>query len=159
MKFEIKLTRKGKPEPYWHSLLRYYERKGYISNGLTIPYIIGARSIIEPDMPLLSISELVQEVVEYGGTLLKCPYLNEFVLGSLDTETMQMAYCYTKLQNLVIPDDSLEKKQSTEEAILFFESLYASPVSNYTYSKVDGHWGGFTKMDLEHLQNCSAAMK
>lgn len=42
---------------YWFKLLNHFNQKGYINNGLTLPFIIGSRSVIEPKESLQTINE------------------------------------------------------------------------------------------------------
>lgn len=51
--------------PYWIRVIRHFLAKGYYQNGLTLPFLFAARTIVEPDQPLLSIAAFVQDATEY----------------------------------------------------------------------------------------------
>ena len=131
-------------EPYWHALIRFYEVNGFIANGLTIPYLIGARSIITHNQHLYSITELITEVSIYGGTMLKCGCLHEFVIGSQDNENK---HHYLYFDNLIVSDDSLHKYSTLGEIIELLENLYANKIDSGLFSKEEGEWSGFNSDD------------
>jgi hypothetical protein len=151
MKFKIKKTRTVKPEPYWHRVICHFEKKGYIANGLTIPFLIGARTIVEPGQPMLSLDELMYEVSQYGATIMKCPCLNEYVLGSLDQETEAVSEHYRKFDKLIVSDDSFSDKKNMDEVAIFLVEIYDPVISGNCYSKENGEWQGFSERDLNCL--------
>jgi hypothetical protein len=134
--------------PYWSVLLRHFENRGYIHNGLTIPFLIGARKRMEPQTPLLNIRDMVNSINEVGGTVLECPNIREFVIGSLDTETLKYKSLYPKcIDNILITDNSLNTINNIQELISHFEQRYQTNIDNCEYSKNDGEWTDFIKID------------
>lgn len=138
--------------PYWHVLLRHFENKGYIHNGLTIPFLIGAREILEPFENLLTINEFVNSLNTLGGTILECPNLGEFVIGTVDSETLVYKSAYPKiLDNIIVTDNSLNMVNNLDELTSHFEKLYQDKLPNKEYSKNYGTWGYFTEIELTRI--------
>jgi hypothetical protein len=138
--------------PYWCKLLLHFEKKGYIHNGLTVPFLIGAREIMEPNETLLSIRELMISISLNGGTILKCPNINEYVIGTVDSETLGFKSVYPKLiEEIIVTDTSLELVNTLEELIAYFESLYSIYIETSDYSKNFGIWSYFTEIEQAHI--------
>jgi hypothetical protein len=138
--------------PYWHVLLRHFENKGYIHNGLTIPFLIGVREILEPHENLLTINELVNSINTLGGTILECPNLGEFVIGTVDSETLMYKSAYPKiLNNIIVTDYSLNMVNNLDELTSHFEKRYLDKLPNKEYSKNYGTWGYFTEIELTRI--------
>ncbi|MBN8878191.1 MAG: hypothetical protein J0I32_11635 [Sphingobacteriales bacterium] len=152
MKFRIKKINSAKPVPYWYRIICHFEKKGYIANGLTIPFLIGARPTIEPGQSLLSVEELVHEVSQYGATIMRCGYLDEYVLGSLDQETEAISEYYKKFDKLVVTDDSFSDKKSIDEVEIFLEAIYRPVISANYYSKENGEWRDFSEREFNCLK-------
>ena len=76
-------------DSYWLKVLKHYEKRRYIQNGLTIPFLVGSRTIVEPLRVLLSIEELLKSFTNsiQPITLMKCQQLGEYVIGILDHES------------------------------------------------------------------------
>jgi len=138
--------------PYWYLVLSHFENKGYIHNGLTIPFLIGAREILEPQENLLTINELVNSIDTMGGTILECPNIGEFVIGTVDSETLKFKSAYPKLlDNIIVTDNSLNAVNNLDELISHFETLYQDKLPNKEYSKNYGTWGYFTEIELTRI--------
>lgn len=138
---------------YWHLLLSYFESKGHIHNGLTIPFLIGAREILEPQANLLTINELVNSINTMGGTILECPNIGEFVIGTVDSETLKYKSAYPKiLDNIIVTDNSLNEVNNLDDLISHFEKLYQDKIPNKEYSKNYGVWGNFTEIELNRIE-------
>lgn len=138
--------------PYWHLVLSHFENKGYIHNGLTIPFLIGSREILEPQENLLTINELVYSIGAMGGTILECPNIGEFVIGTVDSETLKYKSAYPKLlDNIIVTDNSLNTVNNLDELISHFETLYQDKLPNKGYSKNYGTWGYFTEIELTRI--------
>jgi hypothetical protein len=141
-----------RPVPYWHKLLLHFEKRGYIRNGLTIPFLLGAKKINDPETAMLSVEKLVMEFMEYGATIMKCGYINEFVIGSLDLETEQMAGYERKFKNFVISYNSFAMHDSIEKIVELLKGIYRFPLSENKFSKENGIWIEYTDTDLKCLK-------
>ena len=138
--------------PCWSVLLRHFENRGYIYNGLTIPFLIGARNRMEPQTSLLKISEFVYSINGVGGTVLECPDIREFVIGTLDTETLKYKSVYPKcIDNILITDNSLNTVSNIQELISHFEQRYQINLDKCEYSKNNGLWTDFTEIDKTRI--------
>ena len=124
-----------------------------IYNGLTIPFLIGVREILEPQEDLLTINELVNSINTVGGTILECPNIGEFVIGTVDSETLKYKSAYPKiLENIIVTDSSLNAVNNLDELISHFEKLYQDKLPNQEYSKNYGKWGYFTEIELTRIE-------
>jgi hypothetical protein len=134
--------------PYWYKLLRHFEKKGYVHNGLTIPFLIGARERLEPEENLLTIEQLTISINEIGGTVLRCQSIGEFVIGTPDPETRG----YLKIiDNIGVSDNSLDMINNIEELISHFEGNYHEMINRREYSKNYGIWEYFTEIELSRI--------
>lgn len=71
----------------WYDQISYLKKKNVISNGLTIPYLIGAYkvsgySLNSQKNPIkLLFDEIINSQMEQYAVLQKCPYINQYVIG------------------------------------------------------------------------------
>lgn len=138
--------------PYWSIILRHFEKRGYIHNGLTIPFLIGVRNKIEPQKPFLKISDLIISINEIGGTILECPNIGEFVIGTLDAETLKYKSAYPKwIGNILVTDNSLKMVNNLKELIFQFEQRYQKYIDNCKYSKNNGVWTDFSEIEVTRI--------
>lgn len=136
--------------PYWHRLLKHFENKGYINNGLTIPFLIGSLEIVDPKAKLWTIDSMIDSLNEIGCTILKCPGIKEFVIGSIDSETLKHRQLYhNPCKNIFVTDSSLDNVNSCEEITNLFNELYQLRLDNRKFSKNQGIWTYFTDTDLK----------
>src|SRR5579859_4152050 len=97
---------------YWMRVLSYYEKQGYISNGLTIPFLIGSKRYVAPAHHQYTICELLYQfaISSRKITMMLCPNINQFVIGIMDSETRQISQdsgLYRTFGGLAITDSSL----------------------------------------------------
>lgn len=139
--------------PYWIRVIRHFLAKGYFQNGLTLPFLIGARTIVDPDQPLLSIAAFVQYATEYpvGTTMIRCTNIGEYVFAELDTESRRYANFYPRIGQLHITDDSFDISKGVAELVDVFTSCYSDYLEQQRYSKNGGEWGSFSSADLHRL--------
>jgi len=136
---------KSTPPPYWHGLLTHYENKGYISNGLTLPYLIGSLQLICNDTNLGSVTDMIESLDDYGCTILKCDTIGEYVIGTLDKETLDNRKLYYTIGNkIIVIDESLNHINNVEELIIFFEDLYNDIIGKNCFSKDGTNWRPFS---------------
>lgn len=139
--------------PYWDRLLRYFERKGYVQNGLTLPFLIGSLEILEPNRKKWEIDAMMDSLASVGCTILKCAYIGEFVIGSLDNFTLQNKESYHPIaNNIIVTDSSLDKINSIEEITQLFTKCYQPLLSAEQYSKNNGDWTYFTDTELTRIK-------
>lgn len=143
---------------YWYDVLSHFENKGYYNNGLSIPFLIGSRTILEPSEPLDTIEDFIMDIStsEYPITLMRCGWLKEYVLGILDSYTNDMRSTYKNMYkefgNLIIIDDSFAKLTTLEEIISELENDLSGTIKSGGYSKIAGEWTEFdSETDLVRL--------
>lgn len=140
-----------KQYPYRFEILKHFKRKRYIENGLTIPFLIGARVIVEPEKELLSITEFFKEVnsISTPIMMMKCSDINEYIFGILDGQTniyrQHFKNEYKEYQNIIITDNSVNEMSDFVEVINMLENLYDENIQMGNYSKVNGEWRKFTE--------------
>jgi hypothetical protein len=140
-----------KKESYWVSVLEHFEKKMY-KHGVTLPFIIGARTIIEPDKPPQTVSDLLMEMINYPAytKLYFCSeLLDEDIFSILDQGTIERGLnYYQKFGNIIcIPHevDRIPNISTNEQFCDFFTQKYGEIISNKPYSKNSGEWGDFTE--------------
>ena len=90
---------------YWYQFIEHFDKKRYVQNGLTIPFIIGSRKIIEPSKKQQTIKELFDDirVSDCYISVLFCDYIGEFVFSISNEEDKNI---YGGFDNLIVIDDS-----------------------------------------------------
>ncbi|MBL0200396.1 MAG: hypothetical protein IPP81_09560 [Chitinophagaceae bacterium] len=103
----------------WLDVLEYFLEKGYVDNGLTIPFLIGSKSVLEPDEPLQSIKEFITEISENEPpiSLMSCGKVHHYILSPMDSYDIDMRHIYRNFGNLVIIDDSFKDAKSIDDII------------------------------------------
>lgn len=140
-------------QPYWLKLLLHFENKGYVHNGLTIPFLIGSLEILDPSVKRWTINEMTKSLSNYGCTILKCGNIGEYIIGSLDDETKKNKQLYHCLcDNILVTDSSLNIISDFNNLVKIFEALYQSRISKKEYSKNYKEWTKFTETDLARIQ-------
>jgi len=140
-------------DKYWYKLLNHFDKKHYFRNGLTLPFIIGSRSIIEPNEELQSITELLEDSKKFNIYLsvLKCDYIGEFVfsISSLDDFNI-----YGGFENIVDINGDFKEIESYKQFCEILENKYLDTINNYTYSRNSyGKWEYFTEdKDLPRIK-------
>jgi hypothetical protein len=143
--------------PYWYRVLSHFEKKRYIVNGLTIPFLIGSRTIVEPGKKPETIRELLTSLSEstHAVTILRCGQIKEFVIGLLDNETNSMRTQYKNMfkefGNLLVVDDSFKNTTKFEDMVNMLEMEYEDRVQKQTFSKESGQWINFSTTDKIRL--------
>lgn len=144
-------------DPYWAKILRHFETKHYFNNGLTIPFLIGSRTIIEPQENLLTIDSLLGQMNNHSipVTIMRCGQIKEYVLSFLDNETnairKQYKNLYKKFDNIICTDQSLDEITTSNELVKKLDSLYYGIVKDQNFSKNNGQWASFTELDRGRL--------
>lgn len=149
-----------KEPPIWFKILSHFEKKGYIQNGVTIPFLIGSNTVLNPSGKALTITQLVNEFQIIHDpekiTIQKCGNIGEYVIGILDNETKMIIAkykqnVYKNFKNFVIIDSSFDSYQDINQILKTLEDIYLKLLSEQKYSKNDGVWTGFTEIDKKRL--------
>lgn len=146
--------------PLWFRVLEYYEKNGYYDNGLTIPYLIGCNTIINPTRPILSLTELLNEFQNIHKpeiiTIFECGNIGEFVVAILDYEsklyyTESKRSIHKRFNNILVLDSSLDKCSNINQVISIMKKKYQFIIQEQKFSKNDGVWTEYTEIDRERL--------
>ena len=144
----------------WRDLILFFEKKHYIHNGLTIPFLIGGVKMLNGNK--LTIPQLLSEFTDIRNssrtTIMKCNDIGEYVIGIMDLESEEYYNKFPnalqkEFKNLVIIDNSLNEFYEITELISFFENRYEFAIESERYSKNQGEWTEFTKRDLENIES------
>ncbi|WP_126973870.1 hypothetical protein [Gynurincola endophyticus] len=136
---------------YWSTVLDHFEREHYFVNGLTIPFIIGSRTILEPDEPIQSINELFADILKSDCyvQVLKCDWIGEYVFRLSNKATQDI---YGGFDNIVVIDDSFPNATCSADVITTLENRYTKFIEAEKYSWIDGDWQKFSnEIDLPRL--------
>ena len=142
--------------PFWFQVLKsFYENDDYY-NGLTIPYLVGASTIISPDQPLMTINELITEAkninLPHMVELLFCEIEEEFVLRIYDKENLvALDELHKQYDNLIITEESLDYL-NLEEVIHEIYNLYQSPIQKGLYNHGINKWLPYTDYDIKRIK-------
>lgn len=150
MSFKIHLKDRILGTPYWAKLLRHFEKKNYVYNGLTLPYIIGAGYLITSKRNF-TIKELIIQMATYGATVMFCDNINEYVFGHLDVTTEKMKNEYKHFENLIVSDDCLDDCRTLQDVINKLESRYSDQIEEGLFSKQSDIWEYYSNTDLDHI--------
>ena len=145
--------------PFWFQVLKsFYENDDYY-NGLTIPYLVGASTIISPDKPLITINELITEAqnmnLPHMVELLFCEIEEEFVLRIYEkNKLVAMDELDRQYDNLIITEESLAYLD-LEEVIHEMYNLYQEPILKKTYNFKNNTWFPYGHFDIIRIKKLS----
>lgn len=136
-------------KPYWYSLLKHFETKDYFTNGLTIPFVIGAGRNIDEQAALLTIEELFKEFEESREhfNVLKYDGIGEYVFRIGDKKDSEI---YPTKGFLIIIEDCFENYPTIGDIILHLNDLY-NDLIEINYSKIQGIWSKFDERDIARI--------
>lgn len=143
----IKRVKKSKiMNAFANTLIEKLKEKGVITNGLTIPYLVGALNVrfnfsSNKDTLILLIDNLINSTTDSKLVLLKCDFINEFVI-SLETkkfceENFQNEISFTNdanIKTLFITDNAKVFGKNREELIENLWIKYAEQIQNKLFS-------------------------
>ena len=138
----------------WLRVLSHFDGKGYFSNGLTIPFLIGANSIISPDNEILSVEQFLHEIVDESLpikiSIQRCGTIGEYVIGISDKDSP--SELYRNFGNLYITDSSFSKMDTIEKIKSILIEDYQNLVDDGLFSINRRVWGDYSEEDKEHLE-------
>jgi hypothetical protein len=137
----------------WLKVLSHFDGKGYFSNGLTIPFLLGATSIISPEDEILSVEEFVSEIIDESLpikiSIQSCGNIGEYVIGIFDKESP--AELYTNFGNLYITDSSFSKTDTIDTIRKVLVDDYQNKIDDGLFSMNDREWGNYSQKDKDRL--------
>lgn len=145
-------------KPYWYTLLIHFEENRFFKNGLTLPFILGSRSVIEPNLPMQSVEELFKQVEDLGLHLnvLRCDQIGEYVFRIGDSEDIKT---YGNKGIFIVTDSIFEDCSGAYEIINQLRRDNILHIEKGEFSKNDGEWGGYSKKEHEQLIQVINRMK
>jgi hypothetical protein len=145
--------------PLWFQVLCHFDDNNYFENGLTIPFLLGASSIINHNENILSVedffSQAIDESLPRKISLQKCGFIGEYVIGTIDKETINYPYgkaIAKQFGNICITDSSFLNIIDTDvvEKILITESQ--NLIDSNLYSINQGNWGDYSDIEKSRLE-------
>ncbi|OXB07803.1 hypothetical protein [Flavobacterium pectinovorum] len=137
----------------WLKVLSHFDGKGYFSNGLTIPFLLGATSIISPEDEIMSVEEFVSEIIDESLpikiSIQSCGNIGEYVIGIFDKESP--AELYTNFGNLYITDNSFSKIDTIDTIRKVLVDDYQNKIDDGLFSINDREWGNYSQKDKDRL--------
>ncbi|TKG92897.1 hypothetical protein EYV94_18155 [Puteibacter caeruleilacunae] len=136
---------------YWFRLLRHFEDRRYFQNGLTVPFIIGSRTIIEPLESPHTIEEFFNDIRNSDCfiSVLFCDNIREYVLSISSFEDHEI---YRDYENLVIIDDSFSEANEYDDIVQSLRIRYDRVLESYMWSKTMGAWSNFSEEEIIKLR-------
>ncbi|MCK6649151.1 MAG: hypothetical protein L6Q66_05820 [Bacteroidia bacterium] len=146
----------------WKKLIYYWVKiKG--RSGLSIPFIIGTRTLTDKGFIVDSncVIELLNEIKDSNDdevvTLQHCENIREYVLGLNDPNMPK--------DGLLVPNEKTGKTRiiatlntaflgkTFEDIIKSLTSRYKDCLTNKTFSRIDYQWSAFSDSDLAMIEN------
>ena len=145
--------------PKWVRVLEHFERNHYITNGLTIPFLIGCRPYIYPLEHVVGVEGFFSELMlsTHKATLMTCGNIGQIVVGLLDLESSEaIERCgYRSFGSIYFTDDTFKNATCIEEVISDCESRYARLIDAEQYSFEKGKWNRFSEIDMSRFREVS----
>jgi hypothetical protein len=154
--------------PYWYRLL-YNWVCIRDNSGLSIPFLVGAKSIsvdeVHPNEN--SIKDLFCSVIadaqpNYCVTLKYCNTIEAYIFGlQLRADVIEPYFNggYNDIPALALIDGVFGKNQSLEEIVTFLEKEYNPYIQSGKYSRQNrafGEWGAFSDADVNFIKNATS---
>jgi len=142
----------------WIDVLRHFEEKGYVRNGLTLPFLIGYIDVLQPGASLQSVRSFVEEASNMPDaiTVMTCGHIGEFVFGTLDTETDKMRKQYKELYrefgNIIVTDHSFKGCNNLDAVISELEYTHNGDIIARHFSKNEGRWQYYSPEEQSRIR-------
>lgn len=143
----------------WFKVLSHFYENNYFQNGLTIPFLLGAALVLDPENENLSIEDFVLQAAD--GSLPKkisvqrCAAIGEYVVGIIDNETINYPYgkAVTKqFSNICITDNSFSEIVDIDGLKNALVAEYQKMLDARLLSKNQGNWGAYTETELLRIK-------
>lgn len=151
--------------PLWFRQISYQKNERIITNGLTIPYLIGIYQICNQPLNHNSIRTLIFEIkesiLEECAVLQRCPYIRQYVIGVDDRQ-----YCehYMKKQirfensvgqsSLFVTQNANELGNNLDRIVELFNNIYDNCISNaeFSWNNETKNWEKFTEYEIDLIK-------
>ncbi len=144
---------------YWPALINHWVRVKR-RNGLTVPFILGTKTIIDSESKIVSqdIGKLFNDIVSYPGdevfTLQHCENVGEYVLGLNSVnpkEGLTILNKDTGKPKLIATLNTSVLGKNYEAIVTSLTHRYHDCLNNGLYSRFDFKWTAFSKEDLKMI--------
>lgn len=145
---------------YWLSLLTYWVNTKH-RNGLSIPFILGARTIIDPNFKIdeNSVRDLLTEIrnsdINYIINFQHCENIGEYILGlnnplnSMDG--LEIKNEWTRKTKIIATLNTSVLGKTFDEISKTLTDRYKDCLSKGNYSRNDFKWTTFSELDLKFI--------
>lgn len=150
-----------KNQSLWIQVLIHFNRKNYFQNGLTIPFLLGASSVLDSDKEILTVEDFFHEAIDKSLpikiSLQRCANIGEYVIGIFDNESANYPYAsqkmiYKQFGNLYITDNSFSEINSPEDILAILIDKYQKLLNQKTFSKIQRDWVDYLEVDRLQLE-------
>jgi hypothetical protein len=145
--------------PLWFKVLCHFYDNNYFANGLTIPFLLSAASVIDTGNEILSVEDFVlqasDESIPEKISLQKCGSVGEYVLGIIDYETINYPYgkaIVKQFGNICITDNSFSDIHSIDDLKKILNDASQNQLNSNLYSKNQGNWGQYSAIEIVRIK-------
>ncbi|WP_348812444.1 hypothetical protein [Flavobacterium maritimum] len=145
--------------PLWFKILCHFDDNNYFENGLTIPFLLGASSIINPSDEILLVDDFFLQAIDESLprkiSLQKCGAIGQYVFGTIDRETINYPYgkAITKqFGNICITDNSFFNTTNSDEVKKGLIDESQNLLNSNLYSINQGSWGDYSNIEKSRLE-------
>jgi hypothetical protein len=153
--------------PIWYNQISFRKSKRIITNGLTIPYIIGSYNFLGH---AYSINELMNEIINSNldkcAVIQKCPEIRQYVIGIEDKnfceKYFQNEISFTNSDNvksLIITQNASDLGNNLKKITDIFINLYKNDLDEGKYSWDNRNKGWIPLNDYEQRLIINAVKK
>lgn len=141
--------------PIWIQVLQHFDTNRYISNGLTIPFLIGANQLLAKRVSSLNVNILIDEAqrLPFFVKIMYCENIGEYVLGVLEEEDSMRFKSdqlpYKAFGSFLLDNvNDFKKGNSILDIKEELDLMYAVNLEEEKYSKiVHEGWGNYSSVD------------
>ncbi len=145
--------------PLWFKVLCHFYDNNYFANGLTISFLLGASSVIDPDNEILSVEDFVLQATDQSLpkkiSLQKCGSIREYVFGIIDPETINYPYgkaIVKQFGNICITDNSFLDIHDIDDLKKILIDTSQNLLNSNLYSKNQGNWGQYSEIEIVRIK-------
>lgn len=150
--------------PFWYKLITSLKTKREITNGVTIPYLLGAKTLVDKSYEIDddSIKELLNEIinssVEQVAVLQKCDDINQYVIGLRDRQFaesyLKAEFCFSNTNSdktLCVTNNASALGKTLDEISEKLKKLYFKDLTkeNFSWNSFDEVWRQFNDCERE----------
>lgn len=145
--------------PLWFKVLCHFYDNNYFENGLTIPFLLGASSVIDPDNEILSVEDFVLQAADESLpkkiSLQKFGSIREYVFGIIDHETISYPYgkaIVKQFGNICLTDNSFSDIHDIDDLKKILSDTSQNLLNSNMYSKNQGNWGQYSEDEIVRIR-------